>query len=129
MTTLTEGRHAAEFILSEANGQRSRENGTVKSGQNLAAGQVVQLDTGQLKAFLGPVDTAGLLVTEAVGIVIYPVDATLGTVDVSYIARDAEVNGKLLTYPAETSIGEEALANASLALLGIIVRSGDVISD
>jgi hypothetical protein len=46
MTTFTEGNHDAEFIVSEANFHRSRDSGEVASGQNLAAGTVVQPDGG-----------------------------------------------------------------------------------
>lgn len=127
MTVFTEGRHAAEFILSEANGHRSRENGIVASGEDLAAGQVVQFDTGKLVAFDGATNSAGELLVEAAGILIAPVDAsTTGTnadTPAAYIARDAEVNDHLLTFPEETSGGNEhANAVASLALLGIVVR-------
>lgn len=38
---LTEGKHTGEFILSEAQGSRSRENVTVLSGENLKAGHVL----------------------------------------------------------------------------------------
>lgn len=38
---LTEGKYAGEFILSEANGDRSRENLVVLSGENLKAGHVL----------------------------------------------------------------------------------------
>lgn len=125
MTTFTEGRHAAEFILSEANGQRSRENGTVLSGQTLEAGEVVQLNgAGKIVAFTALDDTSGDLITPAVGIMINAVDASAGDVAGSYIARDAEVNLNLLTYPEETTTGaEEAHTIASLAALGIIARS------
>lgn len=42
MATLTEARHSAEFIMSEAGGKRSRENITVVSGAGkLAAGQLI----------------------------------------------------------------------------------------
>jgi hypothetical protein len=41
MTSLSEGRYAGEFLVSEAPGSRSRENVTVLSGQNLVAGAVV----------------------------------------------------------------------------------------
>jgi hypothetical protein len=41
MPTLTEGQHKAEFIVSEANGDLSRETVTVLMGQNLQAGHVV----------------------------------------------------------------------------------------
>ena len=41
MTALKEGKHAGEFILSEAPGSRSRENVTVLSGESLKAGHVL----------------------------------------------------------------------------------------
>lgn len=41
MTTLTETRHAGEFLVSEANGCRSRESETLISGQDLEAGTVL----------------------------------------------------------------------------------------
>lgn len=41
MSSLTEGQHAGEFLLSEAEGDRSRESITVLSGQTLEAGEVV----------------------------------------------------------------------------------------
>ncbi|MCK7579302.1 MAG: head decoration protein [Chromatiales bacterium] len=41
MTTFTEGRHAGEFIVAEANGTRSREVGTLALGQDLEAGTVL----------------------------------------------------------------------------------------
>lgn len=117
---LTETRHAAEFILSEANGQRSRENGTLKTGENLVAGTVVMDDgAGLLIEYTADPATEGGT-DEAKGILINSADATSGPVAVSYIARDAEVNLKLLTYPAGTD--EEAATIASLAFLGIIAR-------
>jgi hypothetical protein len=41
MTVKTEGQHAGEFLVSEANGTRSRAAITVLSGENLKAGHVV----------------------------------------------------------------------------------------
>lgn len=41
MTILTEGKHAAEFLVSEASGSRSRERITVLSGETLVAGAVL----------------------------------------------------------------------------------------
>lgn len=123
MTTFTEGRHAAEFVLSEAPGARSRENGTVVSGQDLAAGTVVMDNgAGKLTAYTAGAVTDGGT-DEAAGILLYAADASDGDVEVSYIARDAEVNQKLITFPAEsTAGGEEANTIASLKLLGIICR-------
>ncbi|RWO90921.1 head decoration protein [Mesorhizobium sp.] len=123
MTALTEGRHAAEFILSEANGHRSRENGTLDTG-DLAAGTVLQVSGLKLIAFTGATATDGSLVVEAAGILIAAADATDADVEVAYIARDAEVNLSLLTYPnVLTDNSDETNTIASLALLGIIARS------
>lgn len=41
MASATEAMHAAEFLVSEASGNRSRETITVLSGQDLVAGQVL----------------------------------------------------------------------------------------
>lgn len=123
MADFTEAAHTAEFILSEANGNRSRENGSLASG-DLAAGTVVQDNgSGALIAFTAAEDTAGDLATEAAGILLHAADASGGAVNVAYVARDAEVNLKLLTYPAEsTAGGEEAHTIESLARIGIIAR-------
>lgn len=125
MVTFTEGRHAAEFVLSEANGGRSRESATIAVGQDLAVGQIVEDDgTGKLTAMTGTLNTAGALITQAKGVVLYAGASDSATSQaVAYIARDAEVNGNLITFPAETTTGDERNKTiASLALLGIIVR-------
>lgn len=123
MTTFTENAGNAAFILTEANGQRSRENGTLVSGQNLAAGTVL-MDNGAGKlTALTASGTASELDGAAAGILINATDATLGDVGVSYIARDAEVNFKVLVAPPEnTDGGQDAAVKASLLLLGIICR-------
>lgn len=123
-SSFTEAYHTAAFILSEANGHRSRESGTVASGQTLNAGEIVQLSAGKLIAANGALNTAGDVVTAVEGIVLAAVDASAADVDnVAYIARDAEVNDNLLTYPTETTLGgEKAATVASLADIGIIVR-------
>ena len=118
MTVFTETAHDGEFILSEANGQRSRQNGEVASGRSLVAGTVLMNDGGtRLVAYTGDEITNGLE-DEAVGILIANTDATSGHVAAAYIARDAEVNLNLLTYPA----ANEALMIQSLKALGIITR-------
>ncbi len=124
MTTKTEGRHAAEFLVSEANGLRSRSTATVETPANVKAGEVVELSGTKLIAFTGLADTAGDLITEAAGVMYDAIDATAADVaDAVFIERDAEVNGFDMTFPTETSVGERALAETSLALLGIIVRN------
>ena len=124
MTVLTEGRHAAEFLVSEANHTRSRETITVKSGENLVAGQLIELSGSEAVAASGDLESDGTLTTALVGILFDNVDATDAAVaGCVYIARDAEVNDAELTYPTEsTAGGEKAACIASLKALGIIVR-------
>lgn len=42
MPTLNEGRHPGEFVLSEAKGQRSRENMTIAASQTIEANSILQ---------------------------------------------------------------------------------------
>lgn len=123
MTVLVETRHPGEFILSEANGQRSRETITIASGAGVIAAGTV----------LGKVTASGKYVASAVGasdgsevpsaIAIYGADASASDATVSAIVRDVEVNGKCLTWHADRDQpAEKAAANAVLANLGVIVR-------
>ena len=123
MTVLVETRHPGEFILSEANGQRSRETITIAGGAGVIASGTV----------LGRVTASGKYVASAVGtsdgsqlpaaIAIYGADASSADATVSAIVRDAEVNGKCLTYHADRDQpAEKTAANVSLANLGVIVR-------
>lgn len=118
MTVKTEGRHAGEFILSEANGQRSREVGTVASGQVLKAGTVLELSGGNLVTY------AGSTSSEAVGVLFDNVDATDGAVaGAVYIARDAELNSDKLSITTDNTAGDGLAAGiAGLKSLGIIAR-------
>jgi hypothetical protein len=125
MTVLTQTAPPGWFLLSEANGGRSRESAAIAVGQTLAVGTIVQDDgAGALTVMTGALDTAGDLITQAKGIAFYAgASDSAETQTIAYIARDAEVNGNLLTFPTETSTGDERNKTiASLALLGIIVR-------
>ena len=126
MATKTEPLHTGGFIISEANGFRSREVATVVSGQNLVVGEVVQLDVnGKLTAADGIPNSDDLaLDTAVVGIMHAAVDASAADVaNAVYIARDAEVNDADITYPDETSPGtEKEQTVASLLLVGIVTR-------
>lgn len=119
MAALTEGRHAAEFIVSEANGSRSRAVVTIASGENLAAGTV-----------LGKVTAGGKYVAHnkantpagsgtALAVLYAAVDASGGDAEGVVIARDAEVDGGALTYD---SAATAATVNGQLADVGVIVR-------
>jgi hypothetical protein len=127
MTVYTQDHRNWEFVLSEANGQRSRENGIVKAGQGvLKAGTVVQFDTSaptKLVTADGIHDGNGNLATAVAGIIGHDIDATLTDVPTAYIARDAEVKDAFLVSPTESLTGgEKAATIKSLKFLGIVVR-------
>jgi hypothetical protein len=96
---LTQNPRAGEFLLSEADGTLSRETGILAAGQNLVAGTVLQLTVaGKLTRFTGADDSTGNLITDACGVLWAGVDASGGDVEVTYVARVAEVKLALLTY-------------------------------
>lgn len=128
MTTLTEGKHNSEFLLSEENGTLSREQAAVASGQDKAetkAGRVVK-DNGSGKLIVAAGTNAGGVSSEnIVGVLLDNIDASGGDVDAAYIARDAELKASAVRLHAVTGGGE---ANATTAVtnklksLGIILR-------
>lgn len=64
MTILSEGKYAAEFMVSEASGTRSRERITVLSGQTLVAGAVlgkVTVGAATVAAFAGNASNTGTI--------------------------------------------------------------------
>ncbi|MBG95146.1 MAG: head decoration protein [Chloroflexi bacterium] len=103
MATKTETQHTASFIVSEANGNRSREEVTIKSGQNLAAGTVIGLHSGGDYAAYDDSDPAS-----AYGILIEATDASSAAKNAAVLVRDAEV------VEAEVT-GEDANAKTDLA--------------
>ena len=120
MTTLTEVRHAGEWLVSEAQGRRSREKVIIDTG-NLVAGTVLGKITATGKYVI--LNTAGADGSQtAVGVLWEAVDATTADKVVAAIVRDAEVNGGEIIYPAGISTPNRDLAIANLALAGIIVR-------
>jgi len=133
MTVYTLDHRNCEFILSEANGQRSRDSLIVKSGAGkLKAGTLVQYDavaTTKVIAATGTFTTStSTLVTNLCGIIMYDVDATSADVKVAAITRSAEVKDPLLTYPSNvdttpTGVKAKAANAKSLALLDIVVRT------
>ncbi|MDX2265440.1 MAG: head decoration protein [Hyphomicrobiales bacterium] len=224
MPVLTEGRHAAEFVLSEASGGRSRDTIVIGASQTITPGEVlgrVSVDGGAVTAVAAavagntgngtltladPATGAGVkegvyrvtcvtaaanggifLIEDPVGVTAG--DATVGaayngvlkftiadgsadfavgdqftvtvaiaagdafgqyealdlaaadgsqiavaiplygvttgagaTAKIAAITRDAEVNGKILTWPADITAEQKALALQQLAAAGIIVR-------
>lgn len=124
MPVITEGRHSAEFLLSEAEGNRSRDtikllagSGEVKVGTVL--GKVTA--SGKFKPH-DPAGNDGSQIPAAINLypLAVPADADLPA---SAITRDAEVKGACLTYNAATDTQPEKDAvNIGLAALGIIIR-------
>lgn len=125
-TPKTETGHAAGFIISEANGHRSRENVTlVGSSGNIKAGQVLsKLTSGSDSGLYTPFNQDGSDGSEnAFGISINDVDEnTAATQSIAIIARDAEVNADELVWPADITDAEKAAGVVELEALGIQVR-------
>jgi hypothetical protein len=101
MGVKTESFHSGEFLLSEAPGALSREEITVKSGEDLAAGQVLRLDSDKYVAY----DDAS---QEAVGILLDAVDATEGDKKGVIIERLAEVKAAALDWSTSDSSAKTA---------------------
>lgn len=113
---LTEGKHTAEFLLSEGNGSISREQGVLRSESGaLAAGTLLGrvTATGELSAYDNLDSPAGVGV--AVGVLYANVPDSTADQKVTYIARNAEVIGSALT-------GLDTAGRADLAALGIVIR-------
>jgi hypothetical protein len=123
MTTLTEGRHPAEFLLSEANFHRSRDTITIASGSG-------KIEPGTLlgKVAIGgkykPATATGSDGGEtAVAVNLYGVDATSADVTVAAITRDAEVKAHALVYGSTVNDDtKKTAARGQLAAVGIISR-------
>jgi hypothetical protein len=123
MTTLTEGRHTAEYLLSEAHGHRSRDNIKIASGSGVV----------KVGAVLGQVTASGKFKPHdpaaedgsqnAVAVNYAQIDATAADVVAVAHVRDCEVRASELVLNAATDTdAEKAAVYASLASVGIIVR-------
>ena len=111
MIPLTSYPRLAAFVLSEADGQRSRENVIVPRSATapIKSGTVLMLSG----ADYVPYD--GVTASVAVGILYSHVGEGTGNADAVAFVRDCEVNRKNL-------IGLDAAGEADLKALGIIVR-------
>lgn len=116
-----EGKHTAEFIVSQANGDRSREAGVLKSGQKVVSGELLGIETatGKYVAY----DPAGTIVGSdtVAGISYDNYDATTSDIRIVIVVRDAEVRGSDLTYN-EAVAGTVTTEIAGLKELGLIKR-------
>lgn len=113
MATLSEGFHDGEFLLSEANGNRSREVVTLTGGPYVA-GQVLGKITASGK--YTEYDNGASDGTQAAAAILYAAaDGSAADVQATVIIRDAEISSSALT-------GSDANGVTDLLALGIIVR-------
>jgi hypothetical protein len=123
MVVFTEGRQTGEFLLSEGNGHRSRDNITYVSGAGIIApGTVIGKITASGKwQTMNPAAVDGSQV--AAGVALYRGDATSADAKAAAIVRDAEVKTGSLVYHANVDTTPEFTAAATqLAAVGIIIR-------
>lgn len=123
MDTKTESQRTLAFLLSEANGKRSRQTVTIISGAGvLAAGTVLGKITASGKYTSSPATGADGS-ESAIAVLSHEVDASAADVAAVVIARDAEVKTPELAYAASVDDSNKRAAKATqLATVGIIVR-------
>lgn len=120
-TVLTEGGHAAGFLISEANHYRSRETVIISAGQVLKAGAVLGKISagGHYRAFDNALSDGA---QTAAAILIADVDTTVAEKEAAVIVRDAEVNAAELVWATGIDSGEAEAAAVTLRTLGIVTR-------
>lgn len=125
-TSFTEGRHATEGLLSEANFHRSRDNIVVASGAGvIVPGMVLGAITASGKFIPSPnAEVVGDEGAETgIAIALYGCDATSADQKIAAIVRDAEWNGHTLAFDASVDNNtKKATKVAQLAAKGIIAR-------
>ena len=121
MSVITEGAHTGGFMVSEANGRRSRDAITVAAGESLGAGAVLgRITSAGEYAAVNPEASDGS--ETAVAVLYAAVDASAAVAPGVAVARSAEVNGAELVWPSDIEAGEQNAAVANLASVGVIVR-------
>lgn len=121
MTILKDSRGAGHFILSEANGYRSRQRISVGANQALLSGQVLgKLTAGGAYVKLAPAAADGS--QTVAGILFDDVVTTAEVADAVSFERDGEVNAADLVWPAGITENQKAAALAALAAKGVIAR-------
>lgn len=123
MTVLVQGlRPTGHYLVSEANGYRSRDAGIIASGSGkLDSGVVLGRITASKK--LVPVDPAANDGSQNAAAILYEgCDATTKDVHRTFTARDTEVHAAVLVWPAGMTDNQKTAALAQLAALGIVGR-------
>jgi len=125
MTTLTESTRAWEFLVSENNGDFTREQVTLISGQNCVAGTVLGKITASGKyTILAPAAADGS--QNAIAILGAKTDASAADKRTAIVLGgpgvSVEVNGNLLVWPAGITGPQKTTAIAALLAAGIKIR-------
>ncbi|PHQ72386.1 MAG: head decoration protein [Sneathiella sp.] len=128
MPVLTEGRHTGEFILTESNGKRSRDNVTVAftAAGKLAAGTVMGKIT--LTDKWKPHEDGASDGSETAAGILYDNVAAEAASDVVavMITRDMEAKRGALEWDASVNTtAKEDAAITELAAFGIVIREGE----
>ena len=109
------GVRTAGFLLSEANGERSRAMFSVPANTDtMKPGTIVAAD-----------GTPAASADEAAGILYGTVFESTAVQNATVIARDAEVHGELLQWPEGAVDADKTAYAVQLATLGIAVRWTD----
>ena len=121
MTALNETAHPGDFILSEADGYRSRDNVTIVSGQNLGAGAVVGkiTATGKYAAYDNQASDG---TQTAAGVLYAAVDASDGDMPGVILDTDCELVADAVDFGSGSSGADETAGTADLLALGIKLR-------
>lgn len=120
-TVLNEPHHSAEFILSEANGQRSRGAAYFADPATVYVGMPVK-KTAEATATQPATYVPAAVGADCMALCIYAGGTIPGEgLRTAVIVRDAEVNGKLISWGAITA-PEQIIGAQTLATQGIIAR-------
>lgn len=122
MTILKDSPGAGHFILSEANGYRSRQRVTFDVNQSIKAGEIYGVITATKRAVkLAPGAADGS--QTAAGISFDDILTTAAPVEGVGIERDAEVAQVRLAWAAGITDPQKAAALATLAGKGVLARA------
>ena len=119
---ITEGKHRGEYLVSEANGSRSRETVTFAQGAAKVTACTVMGLVAASGKYVPFAPTANDGSQNAAGISYDNVDVTTGDRSAVITARASEVNASDLVWGTATA-AQIAAAKLQLAALGIICRT------
>jgi hypothetical protein len=125
MTTFTSPILVSDWLKYEAGSEFSRDLGVVASGSGaVASGTVMAIVTTSGKYVPAATGTTDGSQT-AVGVLVFPVDATSADKPAVIVARHAIVSHLGITYGSTiTDATHRAVANGQLKAAGILVREG-----